>query len=388
MDKTDWNHTDVRRTALKEITYTIPYSHEYELPNYIINQCPSEQVLFFDIETTGFIAQNTTLYLIGALYYRKNEVHIIQWLNEDGHFEKEIISTFNEFSKKFTHLIHFNGTGFDLPYLRRKASLLNIPFTIDDKMKQIDIYKEIKSYKNILHLENLKQITIEQYLGIQRKDTYSGGDLIPIYQRYVATGSPEYEKILLLHNYDDLLGMPKVSAVLNYCAFFQNPDIKNVKIEISEQKNESLTSINQTLQVYFDISSRQSLHTRVLYDYHGIYLNIMETKGYLSIPIIKDTLLHFFSDYKNYYYLPQEDMAIHKSVATYVDPVNRIKATKNNCYIKKQDSFIPCFHEQQGLDSFSKTPKDKEQYISQNNLLTSDISVRKKYISHIIQAMK
>lgn len=382
------NESDERRTSLKKFTYSIPYSDEYQLPDYITKLYPSEHNLFFDIETTGFVAENTTLYLIGALYYSENEIHIIQWFNEDGISEKEILNGFLEFSKKFTCLIHYNGTGFDLPYLHQKAALLDIPFSIENQMSQIDIYKEIKTYKQIFHLENLKLVTIEQYLEIQRKDTYSGGDLIPIYQRFTTTGSPELENILLLHNHDDLLGMLKTSGILNYCSFFQTPDIHTFKIEIQKEHNDSVSPHKQMLQIYFEISQNQFIKHRILYDYNGIYLNILGTKGYLFIPLIKDTLLHFFSDYQNYYYLPNEDMAVHKSVAAYVEPANRIKASRNNCYIKKEDNFIPCFNKQHNFDLFSYTPKDKMQFITLNNLLASDNTVQKKYITNIIQTMK
>ena len=41
--------------------------------------------------------------------------------------------------------------------------------------------------------------------------------------------------------------------------------------------------------------------------------------------IFEGEMRHFYSDYKNYYYLPKEDMAIHKSVAAYVDHEYREK---------------------------------------------------------------
>ena len=40
----------------------------------------------------------------------------------------------------------------------------------------------------------------------------------------------------------------------------------------------------------------------------------------------------FYKDYKNYYYLPEQNCAIHKSVAAYVDKSRRTAATKNTCY--------------------------------------------------------
>lgn len=44
---------------------------------------------------------------------------------------------------------------------------------------------------------------------------------------------------------------------------------------------------------------------------------------------------HFYSDYKNYYYLPKEDMAIHKSVAAYVDHEYRENARRTTAMCAK-----------------------------------------------------
>lgn len=56
--------------------------------------------------------------------------------------------------------------------------------------------------------------------------------------------------------------------------------------------------------------------------------------------IFEGEMRHFYSDYKNYYYLPKEDMAIHKSVAAYVDHEYREKCKAYNCYVRKTGTFI------------------------------------------------
>lgn len=61
----------------------------------------------------------------------------------------------------------------------------------------------------------------------------------------------------------------------------------------------------------------------------------------LSLPLYRGVLKFFFPDHKDYYYLPQEDTAIHKSVAQFVDASCRRKATAANCYTKKEGIFLP-----------------------------------------------
>lgn len=60
----------------------------------------------------------------------------------------------------------------------------------------------------------------------------------------------------------------------------------------------------------------------------------------LSFPVFHGALRHYFPDYKNYYYLPEEHAIIHKSLGTYIDPDHRQKATKENCYLEKNCYYL------------------------------------------------
>ena len=51
----------------------------------------SEDLLVFDIETTGFTAEHTALYLIGCAYYKNRQWNICQWFNQDGRSEADIL---------------------------------------------------------------------------------------------------------------------------------------------------------------------------------------------------------------------------------------------------------------------------------------------------------
>ena len=61
----------------------------------------------------------------------------------------------------------------------------------------------------------------------------------------------------------------------------------------------------------------------------------------IRMPIISAELKHFFDNYKDYYYLPEEDMCVLKSVAHAVDPSHRENAKKETCYIRYRGLFIP-----------------------------------------------
>ena len=75
----------------------------------------------------------------------------------------------------------------------------------------------------------------------------------------------------------------------------------------------------------------------------GIKICVSGRNAIIRIPVINARLRHFFPDYKNYYYLPEEDCAIHKSLAASVSPDHRKSATKATAYTWAKGDFIPCF---------------------------------------------
>ncbi|MDE7210716.1 MAG: hypothetical protein K2O03_04635, partial [Lachnospiraceae bacterium] len=75
----------------------------------------------------------------------------------------------------------------------------------------------------------------------------------------------------------------------------------------------------------------------------AVSLTAADTPGslLLFVPALFGTFKYFFEDYKEYYYLPLEDCAMHKSVAQFVEKEYRRKATKETCYQKKAGCFLP-----------------------------------------------
>lgn len=356
----------------------IEYTHPINMINstsitYYNHFYPNANLLFFDIETTGFVTKHTTLYLIGALWIDDTQIKIIQWFNEDGKSEKELIEAFTAFCKKFSHLIHFNGLGFDLPYLKEKAISYQIPIKTIEDLAQIDIYKKVKKYKNIFLTENMKQVTLEHFLNIRREDLYSGKELIQVYQKYLGHCNYDEENLLLLHNHDDLIGMIKFSIILNYPMFFEDTVIESIHTKIENHK----LILSFLLPDYIHLPKRISLTK------NEIYLNAIENEGSISIPIQTGELKHYFKDYKNYYYLPLEKIIIHKSIATYVDTKNKEKVSKENCYVSKKGDYIPYFH-LETFDTFQLSFTDKERYLDLNQFLSIDSTLKTTYIKNIL----
>lgn len=100
-------------------------------------------------------------------------------------------------------MVHFNGDGFDIPFLQKRCKHFNLPYSFSD-VASFDIYKKVKPYRNLLGLDSLKQKSIEQFLGIARTDKYNGGQLIEVYKDYLMTHEQNLYDLLILHNEDDL----------------------------------------------------------------------------------------------------------------------------------------------------------------------------------------
>ena len=93
---------------------------------------PLDKLLFIDIETTGFTAKSSSLYMIGAAYNYDGCWHIKQWFAKNYDEERALLTDFFSFAADYTHLIHFNGNNFDLPYLLQKCEIQQLPYNFDN----------------------------------------------------------------------------------------------------------------------------------------------------------------------------------------------------------------------------------------------------------------
>ena len=143
------------------------------------NLAGTEPVLAFDIETTGFSPADSILYLIGLAKREGDKVRLIQLFGESLSDEAALLSRFFEMAKEADTLLHFNGEGFDIPYLRKCCRQYGMDFSLEKK-KSIDIYKKIRPYKKLLPGDRLDQKSLEGLFSIPRKDTFSGGELIGV----------------------------------------------------------------------------------------------------------------------------------------------------------------------------------------------------------------
>lgn len=328
------------------------------------------RILYFDIETTGLSPLNSMIYLIGAGYYSDNyNYKVIQWFADNAIDEEMILESFIEFTKDFKYLVSYNGDAFDIQFIKKRLKYLNshIQFNITS----IDLYKTVKSIKNKLKLNDCKLKTVEMYLGNFREDEYLGGQLIDVYRKYLISKSNSLESILLLHNYEDIIGLIKSSYIYYLSEIFSGNFIIN---EIGQDKGYINISCKIPYRFLKDISIEK--------EYCQILIRNKELT--LKIPLLEETLKYFYENFKDYYYLISEDEAIHKSVAQFVDKDNKRKANKNNCYKKLKNTYLFSF----GFDKvkqFKKDCKDRDLFIRSEDILNGDdLTLKKEYVIYIL----
>lgn len=309
----------------------LPHSAVNIINTYLPDFCPLNELLFFDIETTGLYWKNSIVYLIGIICYQNNEWISVQYFAEYPDEEKELLDSFLTITKTKTHFIQYNGRSFDIPYLQHKFAQYKQSNCFENQT-YIDLYQIFAPLKKILKLENLKQKTLEAYLCCPRKDQKQGKELISLYKKYVTCPDPTKLDLLLLHNSDDITGMVYLLQLYAYLSLFKgNFTVSHAKLlPLPDCPGYSKQQDRQELVLTLDTDS--ILCRQFSYMQDELYITGHASKIKLKTILTGGTLKLYYSDYKNYYYLPMEDNAIHKSVGIYVDPEHRVQATAATCY--------------------------------------------------------
>lgn len=99
-------------------------------------------------------------------------------------------------------------------------------------------------------------------------------------------------------------------------------------------------SLKQEIIINYKITGA-SISDKITIFSNPFFLYAYKNELKLRIPLINDELKKYFSNYKDYYYLPKEDTCILKSIGAGVDENFRENAKKETCYIKYRGFFIP-----------------------------------------------
>ncbi len=353
------------------------------LPTFSILNYDPKEALFFDIETTGLSPKTSRVFLIGLISFQPDteEWQLIQFLLENNceEEEKELLEAFSAFAKSRSQLIHFNGNSFDVPYLVSRFKKYQLTNLFSDK-SSLDLYRELLRMPAFFRqMANHTQKAFEDLTCYPRKDLLSGKEMIKFYHSYTKIPSKEKEELLLQHNYDDLVGMLSIFPLFNLKQLSKGQwEITNVEEFKKQEADQSITK-----ELLFTLTLPAPIPAQLSAAFSFGYVTAAKHVVKVKLPLYEGTLKFYYPDYKNYYYLPLEDEAVHKSVAIYIDTQHRQKATASTCYKKYNGIFVyapnTC-----SLPLLKEDLRSKETYTFwpfQN----SSLSMQKCYIQEILK---
>ncbi|MBR4144949.1 MAG: ribonuclease H-like domain-containing protein [Lachnospiraceae bacterium] len=320
-----------------------------------------EQILIYDIDTTSFEAANGCIFLIGVMYYQNEQLYFTQFFSESIDEEALIIEKFFDIAENYKILLSYKGESFDIPYIGKrlyalKQNELYSRFTAL-RSSSVDIANEIMSVKNALGFSSTKLDYLRKKCGQTVPERVSGENISRFYVEHIAAS--KLRKLLettgkakncdLISNYN-----PK--PVIDDLAHIKPDSGDRFLTDILYRNKENIESVIYLLRLSrifsmrkgrFDVtvdafSDAVSNEHSITDNYDTIHFDISSSDYRLRLPvtIVSLSLKQFYPNYKDYYYFPAEDMAVHKSIAEFAAAGSKKKATAKTAYRNVSGRFI------------------------------------------------
>ena len=376
------------------IRKALPYPKDFFFPSFLPDK---EEILFFDIETTGLSPKSAQIYSIGLLLFNASEMEIVQLFANSLSEEIEVLQKFQEYCNAKTQFISFNGKAFDTPFLEKSYSQYGLKSPITG-LPQLDLFKMIQSRRKFYQLPSYKLKECERFLGIQREDIYTGGELIYVYLEYLEHPTEEAKALLLQHNFEDLLYLPSLFSFFAYEELFQGKgSYCREKSELLSKENKlrlcfrfaKSTFPSETEENTFRDEAQEYSHKStaekntffskaISHRFDGFTLEVSGREAVLEIPLFSGEAKYFFKNFKDYDYIPAKDMALHRSLSELYPKEEKQRAKAATAYQKKTGLFLPVFSDS-FPNLFQKEYKEKQNYIPFTPVLLENSSLMEEY---------
>ena len=185
------------------------YNCLLEIERNVFSSYSMMDVAYFDIETTGFDKEEDSIILISlGGFISDNNFSIKQYYAESLDEENEVLFNVCTDLKKYSNWCSYNGIAFDEPFIKRRMEKYNICFELPQH--HVDLYRLIRPYYKQLGMERCNLKSVERHIGIQREDKIDGGISVDLYKEFLITNEQALKHIIMLHNYEDVLNLPKI----------------------------------------------------------------------------------------------------------------------------------------------------------------------------------
>ncbi len=353
---------------------------------------PTQAPVFFDIETTGLSPRGSVIYLIGCCYpipeagVPSGLWEMQQWFSESPDEEVVILREFLQSIKPDMLLCHYNGTTFDLPFLAARMKFYGLT-GLPETGRTLDWYHILAPLKHLFPLPGRRQKHLESLLMLNREDIYDGGALIPMYTEYVgrirfdAPRAKELLDLLLCHNREDVLGLARISALGAVIDLIQGA-FQVTGISANADETVCLLVPDSPLPCEISWSWESSCNTQTSHVRICGNASLVE----VHIPRIAATLNYFYENYRDYYYLPEEDICIYASLAEGIPASQKMRCTRDNARLAVEGIFLPQ-PEAVITPAFSVTRKDRVCFFRADDLEKQKARIP-EYLRAIIKKCK
>jgi len=170
----------------------------------------SDEVLFFDTETTGLAGgTGTRAFMIGAADWCGARLRVRQLTLASMGAESAMLDAFASWLQPSTILCSYNGKCYDAPLLNPRYRLARraspLPW-----LRHVDLlYPTRRSYRGVY--ENCRLATIErQVLRIVREDDLPGSEAPAAWLDYIRGGASTLLRRVLAHNRQDVITLSRL----------------------------------------------------------------------------------------------------------------------------------------------------------------------------------
>ena len=309
---------------------------------------PAYSNIYLAITSTGSDPRMSHIITAGLAVEENKKLTFKQETLESPAYELALL-------KKLSEMLKMTGGNIisaisDVKYIKEKCSFyrLNDPF----------FSRKIIFLEDLLKTDGCAvsdRYAYENVIGFERHSILNGTSFPGEYTEYLLTGRKDIIDELIDHNSDDLKSL---AAICRSTAASDPFTSGNIIID-------SVTEQDGELCVMFSLAdttvSKEGLSLNGCVNASSAALEYCiqacGNAGKFTCEALHGELKFFFENYKDYYYLPMEGRAVHKSVGQFVDPAFRKRARKETAFEPVTGDFYPEFSS--GIrPSFKNAPDD------------------------------
>lgn len=183
-------------------------------PELLLSLYSRQNILFFDIETSGFDKLNHQIICIGLMVY-DGSWQLKQFWATTLQEEKVLLSAFLHCYRPDHLYITFNGNSFDFPFLKQRLQH-HFPDTAVPVFAHLDFLSLGRTYAKNKGLKSYGLKHLESIFGFERKDDFPGQDIVQGFLDPGMRSSNVYREAVLKHNALDVYYSAHVFCTLSH----------------------------------------------------------------------------------------------------------------------------------------------------------------------------